>query len=70
LCCQAKRKWALLESNPPGIHLMTDEKVKRKGGSVLGLLLLFQKSLCLQKLINKLLFSFNGKAIVISEFGL
>jgi len=31
LCCQAKRKRALLESNPPGIYLMTDEKVKRKG---------------------------------------
>ena len=27
---QAKWKQALLESNLPGIHLMTDEKVKRK----------------------------------------
>jgi hypothetical protein len=38
--CQAKQKQALLESNLPGIHLMTDEKVKRKEFA-LGLLFTF-----------------------------
>jgi hypothetical protein len=31
LVCRAKRKQALLESNLPGLHLITDENVKAKG---------------------------------------